>query len=179
MAEFDGINVPEGIASILLKDREMTKEFNTDSNFPVTVGTALILYNAKGEGTVVEGESQILDAIRKGFIYTKDTVSDMAPSKDFEDKIYRSRFFSRLPENLQAAMEQTKMEEKSRQLNPNYSDIMGSSSGYQFSLIPGYYEKKFGMGPPDVLRSYNPERDEMLPKPKPTTAEILMAEEGE
>lgn len=180
MAEFDGINVPEGIASILQKDREMTREFNTDPNFPVTVGTALILYNAKGEGTVVEGESQILDAIRRGFIYTKDTVPDMAPSKDFEDKIYRSRFFSKLPENLQAAMEQTKMEEKSRQLNfENYDPVVGSTSGYGFSLIPGYYEKKFGAGPPDVLRSYSPERDEMLPKPKPTTAEILMAEEGE
>ena len=33
MAEFDGINVPEGIASILRKDREMTREFNTDPNF--------------------------------------------------------------------------------------------------------------------------------------------------
>ena len=179
MAEFDGINVPEGIASILRKDREMTREFNTDPNFPVTVGTALILYNSKGEGTVVEGEGEILDAIRRGFIYTKDTVPDMAPSKDFEDKIYRSKFFSSLPENLQAAMEQTKMEEKSRQLTPNYNPITGSASGYGFSLVPGYYEKKFGAGPPDVLRSYSPERDEMLPKPKPTTAEILMAEEGE
>ena len=47
----------------------------------------LILYNSKGEGTVVEGEGEILDAIRRGFIYTKDTVPDMAPSKDFEDKI--------------------------------------------------------------------------------------------
>jgi hypothetical protein len=178
--EFEGLDVPEGIASILRKDRELARKMNTDPNFPVTVGTALILYNFKGEGTVVEGEGEILDAIRRGFIYTKDTVPDMAPSKDFEDKIYRSRFFSRLPENLQAAMEQTKMEEKSRQLNfKNYDPIVGSTSGYGFSLVPGYYEKKFGAGPPDVLRSYSPERDEMLPKPKPTTAEILMAEEGE
>jgi hypothetical protein len=179
MAEFDGVNVPEGIASLLREDKEREKRFNTDPDFPVTVGTALILYNSKGEGTVVEGESQILDAIRRGFIYTKDTVPDMAPSKDFEDKIYRSSFFSRLPENLQAAMEQTKMEEKSRQLNfENYDPIVGSTSGYGFSLIPGYYEKKFGMGPPDVLRSYNPEKDEMLPKSRPTLSEILM-EQGE
>jgi hypothetical protein len=174
--EFEGLDVPEGIASILRKDRELAREMNTDPNFPVTVGTALILYNFKGEGTVVEGEGEILDAIRRGFIYTKDTVPDRAPSKDFEDKIYRSDFFSRMPENLQAAIEETKLEEKRRQLNPNYSDIMGSTSGYEFSFIPGYYMKNFGIGPMDVLRSYNPEKDENLPKPKPTMAERLMAE---
>ena len=60
MAEFDGVNVPEGIASLLREDKEIEKRFNTDPDFPVETNRAMILYNDKGEGTFVKGESHNL-----------------------------------------------------------------------------------------------------------------------
>jgi hypothetical protein len=179
MAEFGGVNVPEGIASLLLKDRKMQKEFNTDPAFPVEIGRALILYNARGEGTVVNGETQILEAIKNGYKYTAETVPDVAPTKDFEDTIYESSFFDNpIEDTLMNAVKQTKAEQKSRALNfENYDPVVGSTSGYEFHLMPRNLTRPFGLqqfGPMDTVRTYNPERDEYLPKPRPTLAERLM-----
>ena len=177
MAEFGGVNVPEGIASLLLKDRDMQKEFNTDPAFPVETGRHLILYNAEGEGTLVNGETQILEAIKNGYKYTAETVPDVAPTKSFEEKVYKSGFFDRPIENLGKAMEETRMEQKRRELNfENYDPVVGSSSGYEFQMVPRYLTRPplETIGPADILRSYNPESDEYLPKPRPTLAERLM-----
>ena len=182
MAEFEGLDVPEGIASILRKDKELSRKLSTP-DFTVPVGTALILYNSKGEGVVVEGEGEILDAIRKGFIFTADTVPDVIPTKDFGEKIYESGFFERPIKNMAEAMEQTKNEERSRAMNfENYDPVVGSASGYEFFNAPRYLTRPSNIfetiGPMDTVRRYNPEKDEMLPKSRPTMAEILM-EQGE
>ena len=180
MAEFGGVNVPEGIASLLLKDRDMQKEFNTDPAFPVEIGRHLILYNAEGKGTLVNGETQILEAIKNGYKYTAETVPDVSPTKDFEDTIYESSFFDRPIENLGKAMEETRMEQKRRELNfENYDPVVGSSSGYKFFNADRALTRPFGLqqfGPMDTVRAYDPNLDEYLPKPRPTLSERLMAE---
>jgi hypothetical protein len=182
MAEFDGVNVPEGIASLLREDKEREKRFNTDPDFPVETNRAMILYNAKGEGTFVKGESQILEAIKNGYFYTASTVPDVTPTKDFGEKIYESGFFERPIKNMAEAIEQTKNEERSRAMNfENYDPVVGSASGYEFFNSPRYLTRPFGLsqiGPMDTVRRYNPEKDEMLPKSRPTMSEILM-EQGE
>ena len=188
MDKFGGADIPEGIASMLKQDRDtelsikedMRQSTNQDrmSDFPFEFNTAMVLYNSKGEVTVVSGESEVLDAIEKGFIYTEDNAPNMVPSKDFETKIYKSGFFDSPLKNLAKAMEETKMEQKRRELNPNYEPVVGSTSGYEFLNVPRYMTRPFGfeqIGPMDTVRQYNPEKDEYLPKPKPTMSERLMA----
>ena len=181
MNEFGGVNVPEGIGSLLLKDRDLRKEFNTDPAFPVEIGRHLILYNAEGKGTLVNGESQILEAIKNGYKYTAETVPDVTPTKDFGEKIYESGFFDKpIEDNLMNAVKQTRAEQKNRALNfENYDPVLGSTSGYEFQLVPRALTRGFGLqrlGPMDTVRTYNPEKDEYLPKTRPTLSERLMAE---
>jgi len=172
------------------RGRENPDEFGTD----FYQGMTTVFFNKEGDVRLVKGAVEMKKAIDEGFIFTRDD-ADKFPApriKIEEGKIFKrsdnildhiGNFEGPLADAEEEALAYIKQQEALNKLSPNYNPMVSSAAGYGAYVIPRSETAKNLaerlMGGMDIQVRYDQEKDDRLPKPKPTTAEILMAEEGE
>ena len=172
------------------RGRENPDEFGTD----FYQGMTTVFFNKEGDVRLVKGAVEMKKAIDEGFIFTRDD-ADKFPApriKIEEGKIFKrsdnildhiGNFEGPLADAEEEALAYIKQQEALNKLSPNYNPMVSSDAGYGAYVIPRSETAKNLaerlMGGMDIQVRYDQEKDDRLPKPKPTTAEILMAEEGE
>ena len=172
------------------RGRENPDEFGTD----FYQGMTTVFFNKEGDVRLVKGAVEMKKAIDEGFIFTRDD-ADKFPApriKIEEGKIFKrsdnildhiGNFEGPLADAEEEALAYIKQQEALNKLSPNYNPMVSSAAGYGAYVIPRSETAKNLaerlMGGMDIQVRYDQEKDDRLPKPKPSTAEILMAEEGE
>ena len=169
------------------RGRENPDEFGTD----FYQGMTTVFFNKEGDVRLVKGAVEMKKAIDEGFIFTRDD-ADKFPApriKIEEGKIFKrsdnildhiGNFEGPLADAEEEALAYIKQQEALNKLSPNYNPMVSSAAGYGAYVIPRSETAKNLaerlMGGYDMQVRYDPEKDDRLPKPKPTMAERLMAE---
>ncbi len=173
------------------RGRENPDEFGTD----FYQGMTTVFFNKEGDVRLVKGAVEMKKAIDEGFIFTRDD-ADKFPAPKI--KIEEGKIFKRtdgildafldgfgdplggLADTEKEALAYIRQQEALNKLSPNYDPFVSSAAGFGAYVIPRTETAKNLaerlLGGMDIQVRYNPDKDDRLPKLKPTMAERLMAE---
>jgi len=177
-----------GAQDVLSKELEEVKRMGEEFGEGVYGGRSTFFLNALGQVRRVNGAAQMKEAIEDGYIYTSEDAKEMnlpSPPKILNEDRTTRKVFKRSNNILDAfgdplggladaekeALAYIENIQASNKLNPNYDPVVSSSSGLGAFVIPrsqtadSFLDRL--MGGLDIVVKYDPERDEMLPKPKP------------